>query len=122
MPRARPDPDDFLPLRPLDLHVLVALSERDRHGYGIVQTVAERSDNKIRLAPGNLYPVLRRLVEAGLIRDDGERLADDLQHKQRRYYAITEFGSRVAAAEALRLKNLLQEQPVRALMKGWSRG
>ncbi len=122
MPRTRPDPDDFLPLRPLDLHVLVALSERDRHGYGIVQTVAERSDNKIRLAPGNLYPVLRRLVEAGLIRDDGERLADDLQHKQRRYYAITELGSRVAAAEALRLKNLLQEQPVRALMKGWSRG
>ncbi len=122
MPRARPDPDEFLPLRPLDLHVLVALSERDRHGYGIVQTVAERSGNKIRLAPGNLYPVLRRLVEAGLIRDDGERLADDLQHKQRRYYAITELGSRVAAAEALRLKNLLQEQPVRALMKGWSRG
>ncbi len=122
MPRARPDPDEFLPLRPLDLHVLVALSERDRHGYGIVQTVAERSDNKIRLAPGNLYPVLRRLVEAGLIRDDGERLAHDLQHKQRRYYAITELGSRVAAAEALRLKNLLQEQPVRALMKGWSRG
>jgi len=122
MGRARPDPGDFLPLRPLDLHVLVALSERDRHGYGIVQTVAECSDNKIRLAPGNLYPVLRRLVEAGLIRDDGERLADDLKHKQRRYYAITELGSRVAAAEALRLKSLLQEQPVRALMKGWSRG
>ncbi len=122
MGRARPDPGDFLPLRPLDLHVLVALSERDRHGYGIVQTVAERSDNKIRLAPGNLYPVLRRLVEAGLIRDDGEQLADDLEHKQRRYYAITELGSRVAAAEALRLKNLLQEQPVKALMKGWSRG
>ncbi len=122
MGRARPDPDDFLPLRPLDLHVLVALSERDRHGYGIVQTVAERSDNKIRLAPGNLYPVLRRLVEVGLIRDDGERLAHDLEHKQRRYYAITTLGRRVAAAEAVRLKNLLEEQPVRALMKGWSRG
>ncbi len=122
MPRARPDPDDFLPLRPLDLHVLVALSERDRHGYGIVQTVAERSDNKIVLAPGNLYPVLRRLVEAGLIRDDGERLAEDLEHKQRRYYAITDLGRRVAAAEALRLRSLLREQPVRALIKEWSGG
>ena len=120
MPRARPDPDDFLPLRPLDLHVLVALSERDRHGYGIVQTVAERSDNRTRLAPGNLYPVLRRLVEAGLIRDDGERRAEDLEHKQRRYYAITDLGRRVAAAEALRLKSLLQERPVRALIKEWS--
>ena len=122
MGRARPDPDDFLPLKPLDLHVLVALSERDRHGYGIVQTVAERSGNKIRLAPGNLYPVLRRLVEVGLIRDDGERLADDLERKQRRYYAITKLGKRVAAAEAVRLKNLLEEQSVRGLIKGWSRG
>ncbi len=122
MPRARSDPDDFLPLRPLDFHVLVALSERDRHGYGIVQTVVERSDNKIRLAPGNLYPALRRLVEAGLIRDDGERLAEDLQHKQRRYYAITDLGRRVAAAEALRLRSLLGEQPVRALIKEWSGG
>ncbi len=122
MGRARPDPDDFLPLKPLDLHVLVALSERDRHGYGIVQTVAERSGNKIRLAPGNLYPVLRRLVEVGLIRDDGERLADDLERKQRRYYAITKLGKRVAAAEAVRLKNLLEEQTVRGLIKGWSRG
>ena len=122
MGATRPDPGDFLPLRPLDLHILVALSERDRHGYGIVQTVAERSDNRTRLAPGNLYPVLRRLVEAGLIRDDGERLAHDLEHKQRRYYAITTLGRRVAAAEAVRLKNLLAEQPVRALMKGWSRG
>lgn len=122
MDRARPDPDDFLPLRPLDLHVLVALSERDRHGYGIVQTVAERSDNRIQLAPGNLYPVLRRLVETGLIRDDGERLAEDLEHKQRRYYAITDLGRRVAAAEALRLRSLLGEQPVRALIKEWSGG
>ncbi len=122
MPQARPDPNDFLPLRPVDLHVLVALSERDRHGYGIVQTVAERSDNKIRLAPGNLYPVLRRLVEAGLIRDDGERLAEDLEHKQRRYYAITDLGRRVAAAEALRLRSLLREQPVRALIKEWPGG
>ena len=122
MGRTRPDPDDFLPLRPLDLHVLVALSERDRHGYGIVQTVAERSDNRIQLAPGNLYPVLRRLVDAGLIRDDGERLAEDLEHKQRRYYAITDLGRRVAATEAMRLKSLLQEQPVRTLIKEWSRG
>ena len=122
MGAAHPDPDEFLPLRPLDLHVLVALSERDRHGYGIVQTVAERSDKKIRLAPGNLYPVLRRLVQAGLIRDDGERLAEDLEHKQRRYYAITDLGRRVAAAEALRLRSLLREQPVRALIKEWSEG
>ena len=122
MPRARPDPNDFLPLRPLDLHVLVALSERDRHGYGIVQTVAERSDDKIRLAPGNLYPVLRRLTEAGLIRDDGERLAEDLEHKQRRYYAITDLGRRVAAAEALRLRSLLRERPVRDLLKDWAGG
>ena len=84
--------------------------------------MAERSDDKIRLAPGNLYPVLRRLTEAGLIRDDGERLAEDLEHKQRRYYAITDLGRRVAAAEALRLRTLLREQPVRELLKDWSGG
>ncbi len=113
-------PREFLPLKPLDLDILVVLSEQDRHGYGIVQAITDRTGHQMRLAPGNLYPILRRLVEAGLISEDGERPAGDQQHKQRRYYAITDLGRRVAAAEALRLKNFLRGRPIRKLIDGWS--
>ena len=89
--------EDFFPLRPVEFQVLVALVRNDRHGYGIVQDIAERTSGRTRLVPGNLYPVLRRLVEAGLIEEGVEPPAEELDHKQRRYYAITPLGKRVAA-------------------------
>jgi DNA-binding PadR family transcriptional regulator len=112
--------ETFLPLRPVEFHVLIALLNRERHGYGIVQDIAERTGGRIRLVPGNLYPVLRRLVEDGLLEEGVERPADDLDHKQRRYYAITALGKGVAAAEAARLKALIEGHEVQELLEGRS--
>lgn len=112
--------ETFLPLRPVEFHVLIALLNRERHGYGIVQDITERTGGRIRLVPGNLYPVLRRLVEDGLLEEGVERPAEDLDHKQRRYYAITALGKGVAAAEAVRLKALIEGHEVQDLLEGRS--
>lgn len=113
---------EFPPLKPVDFHVLLALVERDRHGYGIVKEIEARTDGGMRLVPGNLYPVLRRLVDAGWLEEGVERPAEDLEHRQRRYYSITPLGKRAATVEAVRMRSLVEKRDVRDLIEGWSRG
>ena len=67
--REGPEPDDFLPLPRDTFDVLVSLADRDRHGYAILQDIAERTDGRIRLSPSTLYAVIKRLLEAALIEE-----------------------------------------------------
>ena len=113
------DGNKHRPLKAVDFHVLLALLARDLHGYGIVKEIERRTAGAIKLAPGNLYPVLRRLVEAGSLDEGAQRPAEDLGHKQRRYYSITAVGRRVAAAEAVRLRSLVAESEVQDLIESW---
>ena len=101
------DPESVLPLKPVDFMVLMTLARGERHGYGIVTDIAEQTDGKIRLVPGNLYAVLQRLRGQGLLEETDRRPAPDLDDRRRRYYAITGFGRRVVSAEAERLKSLI---------------
>ena len=92
--------DDLLPLPTAVFHILVALADRDRHGYSIMQDVAARTDGKVRLSAGTLYSAVRRMLEQGLIeelRDSPDPQSDD---ERRRYYRLTQFGRDVAVAEA----------------------
>ena len=73
---------------------------------------------RIRLVPGNLYPVLGRLVKDGLLEEVVERPPSDLDHKQRRYYAISMLGRQVVAAEASRMKALVEASEVQGLLDG----
>src|SRR5829696_401800 len=61
------DPGDLLPLTPVALNVLLALADGERHGYGIMLEVRERTGGKVRLGPGTLYGAIKRLKEGGLI-------------------------------------------------------
>lgn len=99
------EPHDLLPLKPLEFSILLALAEADRYGYDIVKRIAERSGGGMKLAPGNLYQVLDRLIDAGMIQSKRRR---DRSDERRRYYGITAFGRRVAAAEAARLEDVLR--------------
>ena len=99
--------EDQLPLKPVDFMVLMTLAGRELHGYGIVADIAERTESKIRLVPGNLYAVLQRLRSRGLLDETDRRPAPDLDDQRRRYYAITAFGRRVLTAEAERLRGLV---------------
>ncbi len=83
--------------------VLLAVSDRARHGYAIVQQVLDLSDGEVRLGAGTLYGLLDRLLKDGLIAAAGEEVVDG---RLRRYYRITEQGSVAAAAETARLAAL----------------
>lgn len=99
--------DAHLPLTPLDFSVLLVLAEGESYGYGIVRAISERTAGSIRLAPGNLYQVLDRLLERGWIRELDRRELPDRMDERRRYYTITAVGRRVASAEAGRLRAML---------------
>ena len=101
------DPNGFLPLPQARFHVLVALTEGDRHGYAIMQAVEESSNGIVRMGPATLYGTLRKLVDEALAEEvAGAPSADDDQ--RRRYYRLTRLGRRVCAAEADRLASLVR--------------
>ncbi len=104
---ADPPPDALLPLQPATFHILVALSDGDRHGYAIMQDVAERTGKTFRLNPGTLYTTIRRLLEQGLIEELDDRPDPDHDDERRRYYRLTAFGRSVARAETARLERLV---------------
>jgi DNA-binding PadR family transcriptional regulator len=107
------DPRRFLPLKPVDLVLLLALLDEERHGYALAREIESRTDGLVRLEPGNLYRVIRRLEDDGLIAESGRRPAADRDDERRRYYRITPLGAEVAAHEARRLRALLATPAVR---------
>jgi len=115
-----PAPRDFLPLKPVDLQLLLALAEEERHGYGLVQAIADGTGGLVQLDPGNLYRVIKRLLADGLVAESARRAAPDLGEERRRYYRITALGSRVLAAEVQRLQALVASPAVRALSRTWA--
>ena len=100
------DLDTHLPLKAVDFHILLVLTDGDRHGYGIVKDIEQRSDGHIRLEPGNLYRYVRRLVDADLIAPAERRPTG--ADERRRYYRVTELGRRVLAAEVSRMRSLIR--------------
>ena len=108
----------FLPLQAATFHILLALADDDRHGYAIIQDVAQRTDGAIRLSPGTLYRSIQRMVEAGLITEPRERPAPAEDDERRRYYRITALGAAVAKAEVGRLADLVRMARARGFAPG----
>ena len=86
----------------------MALAEEDRHGYAIMELVAERTRGAVRLSPGTLYRTIQRLLEQGLIVETRERPSPEDDDERRRYYRLTSYGRAVARAEARRLAGLVR--------------
>jgi DNA-binding PadR family transcriptional regulator len=110
-------PDSLLPLPPAVFHILIALADRDRHGYSIMRDVAARTGGKVQLSAGTLYSSIRRMLEQGLIEELRESPDPSSTDERRRYYALTRFGKRVAAAEVERLSTLLQQARATGLVR-----
>jgi DNA-binding PadR family transcriptional regulator len=108
MTRKERGPEGFLPLTPAVFHILLALADRERHGYGIMQEIAARTGGAMRMGPGTLYGSIKRMLADGLIEESGERPDPELDDERRRYYRLTELGRSVLRAEALRLDRLLR--------------
>ena len=101
-------PEDLLPLTPVALNVLLALADGERHGYGIMLEVRERTGGRVRLGPGTLYGAIKRLKEGGMIEESEERPDPEADDERRRYYLLSGFGGEVLAAEVERLDGLVR--------------
>lgn len=93
-------------LKPVELLILVELLGRDHHGYGLVTAVEHSTNGAVRLVPGNLYRVLQRLIDRGLIEESSERPPADHDDERRRYYRIRAAGRRAAQASVESLEAL----------------
>lgn len=95
------------PLTPAVLHILLALSTGERHGYGIMKQVKADSQGKVKMGPGTLYGSISRMMEAGLIRESGARTDPDMDDERRIYYSITGLGRNALAAELERYRGVV---------------
>lgn len=100
-------PDSLLPLPSATFHILMAVSTGDRHGYAIIQDIAELTGGSVRLSAGTLYRSIQRMLEQDLLVETGSA-SPDTDDERRRYYRITPFGRRVAEAEAQRLSQMVR--------------
>ncbi len=105
------------PLTPAVFHILLSLADGEKHGYGIMQEVNERTDKALIMGPGTLYGTLKRLLEAGLVEESGNRIDPAMDDQRRRYYRLTREGRRAATAEAKRLQALLQTAQAKSLLR-----
>src|ERR1035438_4218586 len=106
------------PLTPAVFHILLALADEDRHGYGIMLEVAARTNQQATMGPGTLYGTLKRMLECGFVEECGERIDLGMNGERRRYYRITRQGRRAAKAEAERLETLVRVARAKLVLKG----
>jgi DNA-binding PadR family transcriptional regulator len=95
------------PLTPAVFHILLALSSGERHGYGIMKQVEADSQGKVAMGPGTLYGSLKRMLDAGLVRESDKRLDPEMDDERRIYYQITGVGTQALAAELERYKRIV---------------
>ena len=105
------DANQFLPLAPATLHILLSLAGEDLHGYGIMKEVSRQSEGRYKLGPGTLYDNLQRLMEQGMVQEAARRSGNE--DPRRRYYRLTSLGRRVLAAEIERLDGVVRDARLR---------
>ena len=115
---AQPAPEELLPLSPAVFHILLALANGERHGYGIMREIAAATNGQMHIGPGTLYRSIRQMLDAGMIEESDERPDPALDDERRRYYRLTGFGRQVAQAEAARLAQLVRAAEARRLLPG----
>ena len=95
------------PLTPAVLHILLALSTQERHGYGIMKQVEADSQGKVNMGPGTLYGSLGRMIDAGLIRQSDKKIDPEMDDERRVYYKISGLGKKALAAELQRYREVV---------------
>lgn len=101
-----PDVHDHVPLRSVELDVLLGVVDRPRHGYAILQEAEERSGGRAGFEIPTLYRALRRMAAAGLI-EVAEAPPGEVVDERRDYWSATSFGREVLEAELARLDAVL---------------
>jgi DNA-binding PadR family transcriptional regulator len=89
-------------LRSVELHILLSVVDRPRHGYAILQEAEERTGGRPGFEIPTLYRALRRLHELGLIRTASPPEPDP--DERREYWSATKAGRRALEEELARLE------------------
>jgi DNA-binding PadR family transcriptional regulator len=95
------------PLTPAVLHILLALSTGERHGYGIMKQVEADSQGRVKMGPGTLYGSIGRMTEAGLVRESDKRVDPEMDDERRIYYELTRAGRAALEAELKRYRGVV---------------
>jgi DNA-binding PadR family transcriptional regulator len=106
-PRRR-EPEQHLPLTVPVFQILLALADRDLHGYAIIQDIRHRTDGEVELTASTLYAAIKRLLDGRLIEELATRPQANDDDARRRYYRITPLGLEVARLETARLERTLR--------------
>jgi DNA-binding PadR family transcriptional regulator len=109
-------PERLLPLTPAVFHIMLALAEGERHGYGIMLEVDRMTAGQLHIGPGTLYRSIQRMLADGLIVERKEAVDPEVDDERRRYYRLTPLGLDVAQAEAQRLNALVKAARGRGLL------
>ena len=110
------DAGSLLPLMPAEFQILLALADQDRHGYGIMAEVKERTGGNVVLGPGTLYGTIKRLLKMELVAEGTAQPDPALNAERRKYYRLTELGRELATAEARRLADLVGDARAKDLI------
>jgi len=96
------DFDSHLPLSPAVFHILLALADKDHHGYAIMRDIEDRTDGVVKVGPGMLYGSIKWLVADGFIEEAAAK--GKAEDERRKYYRLTANGRGLLKAEASRLE------------------
>ena len=94
-------------LKPQWFNILLAISDGERHGQGIMAEVLRQTEGAMRLWPTSLYGSLKRLSESGLVEESVQEGAAG-EGDRRRFYRITELGRQTLASEVARLQRTVE--------------
>ncbi len=108
----------ILPLKPNDFHILFALLDGERHGYWIAKEIKRQTGGQIRLEAGNLHRTIHKLIRQGLVEPSESRPVPESDDERRRYYAVTDRGRHAVAADAARMKELVEAVQERNMISG----
>jgi DNA-binding PadR family transcriptional regulator len=111
-------PHEAAPLSRSAFLILLALTDQPRHGLGIVEEVEVRTEGGIRLGPGTLYTMLKRLLADGYIRETSRAPDPADDDPRRRYYRITARGSAALRAEAEQMRRLVSVAEAKRVVEG----
>src|SRR4051812_47120038 len=109
---------DARPPNPTEFEILLSLAAEDRHGYAIMQDVERRSGGAVPLGPGTLYGAIKRMLDAGWIREVSARAAANDDPRRRCNYRLTAAGRASASQVAQRLVNLIRAAADGGLLSG----
>jgi DNA-binding PadR family transcriptional regulator len=104
----------LLPLTPAMFFVLFSLASGEKHGYAIMQGMAELSGDKVRMGPATLYTTLQRLLDLALVEET--RASSTERDTRRRYYRLTASGATLLEAELSRMDSVLRLAKRKKLM------